>query len=177
MPKKTKMQASIHRSQNCNEGYLFMKRDNIYKWLITGITMTDIAKKLGVSRSWLFDQFNKFEWLNDLRESAKAERSERVNNTLFQLAIGDYITHAKYTTKTTQKDGDGNSVTSTLIEDKKVEHKQDPNLRAMAIYMRQQAALNNRQETNSKISDTISPDEFEYADVETDDLDGGNDAN
>ena len=161
---RTKHKKPGPQNDHTSEDYLLLKREIIYKWLCNGVTMTNIAKKLGVSRSWLFDMFKKTEWLDDLRKQAAAERYEKVHNTLFQLAVGDYITKSKHTRKTTQVDGEGNKVSSTVIEDNTIEHEGDPNMRAMSIYMRTEN-ITNKPEDNIKINDTITPEDFEYVDV------------
>lgn len=150
-------------AQNTTIEHLLASKDKIYKWLCVGKTMTDIAKKLGVSRSWLFEMFAKHPVLDELRNSARAERYEHIHNTLYQLAIGNYKAYNKHTTKTTTTDNEGTVSTNTVVEENTHEHVADPNLRAMAIYMRTEHIMPKVDE--GKIQDSITPDDFEYVDV------------
>lgn len=148
---------------NCSLEHMAASKEKIYKWLCMGKSMTDIAKKLGVSRSWLFDIFAKTPWLDALRKDAQAERYEHIHNTLYQLAIGNYKAYNKHTTTTTTTDNEGTISTNTVVEENTHEHRDDPNLRAMAIYMRTENIM--PKANDSRISDTITPDDFEYVDV------------
>lgn len=156
---------------NTDINHLLANKEKIYKYLCKGMSMDNIAKKLGVSRSWLFDQFNKYEWLDELRKSAKAERWEHIHNTMYQLAIGDYRTYAKHTTKTTATDNEGVTSTNTVVEENTIEHRKDPNLRALGIYMRSENLL--PKENDTRIVDSLDDGEYIYVDVAEDGSDEG----
>ena len=74
------------KSNHANLPYLLSRATAVHKWLVDGYTFSDIAKKLGVSRSWLFEQMKSNPELDELRKDALAERSENINNTFTQAA-------------------------------------------------------------------------------------------
>lgn len=153
--------------------YALSKKNMIYKWLMQGLTLADVAEKLGVSRSWFFDALKSSPELNAIKEEAFADRRERVNNTLYSLAIGTYTSKVKHTnkTKTTDKVGD-KEVTKVQEYTKEdvYEHTNDPNLKALALIVHQmemQAASG--AEDCANIDDTLDmPEDFVYADVAID---------
>lgn len=144
--------------------YLFMKKNLIFKWIANGITMTEVAHKLKVSRSWMLDMFNIYEDLDKMRKEALIERKERIHATLYSMAVGNYTTESTHTTKVTRTDGEGNSSVDTIVEEDRHEHRNDPSLRALSIYMRTEN-LKNQNPDASKILDSFEPSSFEYVDV------------
>lgn len=155
------------KSPNATTEYLILKSKNIYMWLVSGHTFSDIAKRLGVSRSWLFEQFKSNPQLDELRKSALAERAEAVNNTLYNLAIGNYTTRTVHTKTVTTTESGTSKTVSTTTEDR-FEHIADPNLAALGMLTRQMAATNARAEGTAEIDDTISEadvEKFTYVDV------------
>ena len=108
------MRGRSKHKKGTNLDYVLSKKNLIYKWIMQGLTISDVAEKLGVSRSWLFDAFKSCAELNEVKESAFDDRRERVNNTLYKLALGTYTSRVKHTNKTTHtekvgdKDSNGN---------------------------------------------------------------------
>ena len=149
---------------NATVEYLVLKKNQIFRWLASGKTMTEVAEKLHVSRSWLFSMFNAYEDLDRLRKDAYESRRAQVQATLFMLAVGNYTTQSKSTVKTTKSDGEGNTTVNTTVEERTDEHVNDPNLRALGIYMRSEN-LKNQGNDQARIMDTIEPADYEYVDV------------
>ena len=156
------------KSPNANTSYLLSRSKAIYQWIVTGYTMTDIAKKLKVSRSWLFEQFNENKELNELRQSAYAARKEAIENTLYRLATGNYKTTVIHTQTITTKKGNEDAQTVSVTTEDIFEHIDNPNMTALGIIQRTMAMNNIASEEDNTIEDTISPideNSFSYVDV------------
>lgn len=156
------------KSPNANTSYLLSRSKNIFNWIVNGFTMTDIAKKLKVSRSWLFEQFKANEELDNLRKSAYAAREEAINNTLYKLATGNYTTRVVHTQTVTTKSGSDEAKTVTITTEDIYEHSEDPNMSAIGVLSRTMAMRKTNDETRPVISDTITDDDinnFTFCDV------------
>lgn len=177
MRKNTTKKASPKgkKSQTTTLDYLLKKKNMIYKWIVQGLTIADVAEKLYVSRSWLFEMFKANQELNDIKNQAFEDRRDRLENTIYQMALGNYKTRvrkSKTTKATTSKlDSNGKVVsteTSDVVtehSDETVEHINDPNLRAIAIIKRQEG-ITKAEDTAATIDDTIGTDpEMTFVDV------------
>lgn len=165
------MRGRTKHKKGTNLDYVLSKKNLIYKWIMQGLTISDVAEKLGVSRSWLFDAFKSCAELNEVKESAFDDRRERVNNTLYKLALGTYTSRVKHTNKTThtEKVGDKDevSVTETTRKEDVFEHVDDPNLKAMALIVKQMELQGGLSKAENTIEDTLElPEDYVYTDVE-----------
>lgn len=155
------------KSNHANLPYLLSRATSVHKWLVDGYTFSDIAKKLGVSRSWLFEQMKSNPELDELRKDALAERSENINNTLYRLATGNYKTRVLHTKSVTVTE-DGNSRTIVTTTEDVLEHEDDPNMSALGMLTRQMSASQAASAAEPTIDDTITEvdaDKFSYVDV------------
>ena len=165
------MRSRSKHKKGTNLDYVLSKKNLIYKWIMQGLTISDVAEKLGVSRSWLFDAFKSCAELNEVKESAFDDRRERVNNTLYKLALGTYTSRVKHTNKTThtEKVGDKEEVSVTEVTRKEdvFEHVDDPNLKAMALIVKQMELQGGLSKAENTIEDTLTlPEDYVYTDVE-----------
>ena len=168
--------AKNSKSPNANIQYLLKKKNLIYKWIVNGLTISDVAAKLGVSRSWLFEAFKSNAEIAAVRDEAYNDRREKLSCTLYQMALGNYKTRVRRT-KTTKsettiykEDGtiDKTVTSDTVVEhsDDIIEHINDPNLKAMSMILRHEAE-NQAEEKQNIIEDTISDvEDLTYIDVE-----------
>lgn len=155
--------------------YALSKKNMIYKWLMQGLTLADVAEKLGVSRSWFFSALKSCPDLNAVKEEAFADRRERINNTLYSLAIGNYTSKIKHTnkTRTIDKVGDKDAVSrvQSCTKEDIYEHVGDPNIKALSLIVHQmemQDCIGSN--AINEINDTLNlPEDFVYADVSEDD--------
>ena len=167
---------SKKKSPNATIEYLLKKKNLIYKWIVNGLTMSDIADKLSVSRSWLFEAFKKSDELKALKEEAFSSRREKLSCTLYQMAFGNYKTKVRHTnTKKSSverydKSGkllnrEDSDVVTTHTEDI-IEHIDDPNLKAISLLLNRegiQSETIGAQEITDTITDTS---DFDFVDVE-----------
>ena len=165
------MRSRSKHKKGTNLDYVLSKKNLIYKWIMQGLTISDVAEKLGVSRSWLFDAFKSCAELNEVKESAFDDRRERINNTLYKLALGTYTSRVKHTNKTThtEKVGDKEEVSVTEVTRKEdvFEHVDDPNLKAMALIVKQMELQGGLSKAENTIEDTLTlPEDYVYTDVE-----------
>lgn len=167
------------KSPNATIEYVIKKKNLIYKWIYSGLTISDVANKLGVSRSWLFEVFKNNTELAELKEQAYADRREKLENTLYQMALGNYKTRVKRTTtisKVTKRIDTSGKITSTEYSDvitesseDIIEHIDDPNFKAITLLMNREGTTKS-QEVHNEIEDTIKePNEMTFVDVEKED--------
>lgn len=151
---------------NANAEFILANRDKFYKWIVQGLTYDQIAPKLGVSRSWLFNITNADPRIKQIKEEARAERRELVHNTLFQLAIGNYKTETRHSNTVKQTNNQGDVITSKTDETNVVEHINDPNMRALSIFIRNDNLAQSNEEARIRDSlDEDYEDEYTYVDV------------
>lgn len=167
---------SKKKSPNATIGYLLKKKNLIYKWIVNGLTMSDIADKLSVSRSWLFEAFKKSDELKTLKEEAFSARREKLSCTLYQMAFGNYKTRVRHTNikkssvESYDKAGklikrEDSDVVTTHTEDV-IEHIDDPNLKAISLLLGKEG-INSEPISEQEITDTITDtSDFEFIDVE-----------
>ena len=167
------------KSPNATVDYVIKKKNLVYKWIYNGLTISDVANKLGVSRSWLFEVFKNNDELAELKEQAYADRREKLENTLYQMALGNYKTKVRRTTtvsKITKRIDKSGKTTSTEYSDvitesseDIIEHVDDPNFKAITLLMNREG-IKAVQDIPSTIEDTIEePDKMTFIDVEKDD--------
>ena len=177
--KNNKKPKGTTKSHNATVDYVIKKKNLVYKWIYNGLTIADVANKLGVSRSWLFEVFKNNDELAELKEQAYADRREKLENTLYQMALGNYKTRVRRTTtvsKITKKIDKSGKTTSTEYSDvitesseDIIEHVDDPNFKAITLLMNREG-IKAVQDVPSTIEDTIeAPDKMTFIDVEKDD--------
>lgn len=173
--KKKKTTISMGYTSDENIDIIMQKADIIYKRIMKGDTIAEVAAYLGVSRSWLFDAFKKSEDLNAIKEAAFADRREKISTNLYKLALGDYETkvrHRKTTRRTTvAKDDSGHEVISEgpkVIETSEnvIEHRHDPSLKAIAMVLGRDKGK--ADDDLIELDDSImnESDDYEYVDVD-----------
>ena len=158
------------KSQNATTDYLLSKKNLIYKWIVSGLTIGDVAEKLGVSRSWLFEQFASVEELNAVKTSAFDARREKLSNNIYKLALGTYKTTVKTRNKSTVIDDSGESETKTIISEETVEHIDDSHYKALvfALSMTESDKTKTIEDKVSIVDDVCEINSgFEYCDVES----------
>lgn len=176
--KKNNKPKGTTKSPNATIDYVIKKKNLIYKWIYNGLTISDVANKLGVSRSWLFEVFKNNPELAELKEQAYMDRRERLENTLYQMALGNYKTKVRRTTtvsKITKRiDKSGKTVSTeysdviTESSEDIIEHVDDPNFKAITLIMNREG-IKAQQDIPSTIEDTIEePVEMTFIDVEKD---------
>lgn len=176
--KKSNKPKGTAKSPNATIDYVIKKRNLIYKWIYNGLTISDVANKLGVSRSWLFEVFKNNPELAELKEQAYMDRREKLENTLYQMALGNYKTKVRRTTtvsKITKRiDKSGKTVSTeysdviTESSEDIIEHVDDPNFKAITLIMNREG-IKSQQDIPSTIEDTIeAPVEMTFIDVEKD---------
>lgn len=167
------------KSPNATIDYVIKKKNLIYKWIYNGLTISDVANKLGVSRSWLFEVFKNNTELSELKEQAYADRREKLENTLYQMALGNYKTKVRRTTtvsKITKRiDKNGKTISTehsdviTESSEDIIEHVDDPNFKAITLLINREGTTK-LQEVHNEIEDTIKePSEMTFVDVEKED--------
>ena len=177
--KNNKKSKGTTKSPNATVDYVIKKKNLVYKWIYNGLTIADVANKLGVSRSWLFEVFKNNDELAELKEQAYADRREKLENTIYQMALGNYKTKVRRTTtvsKITKKIDKSGKTLSTEYSDvitesseDIIEHVDDPNFKAITLLMNREG-IKAVQDVPSTIEDTIEePDKMTFIDVEKDD--------
>lgn len=166
------------KSPNATIAYLLKKKTYIYRWIVSGLTIADVASKLGVSRSWLFEAFKENAELAAIRDDAYADRRDKLSSTLFQMALGNYTTRVRHTKTTkgtvTSYDDKGNVIKTDTVDtvvtntDDTIQHIGDPNLKAITLIMNQMGNKDNKEQENV-IEDTLDCNtDFTFADVAQD---------
>lgn len=176
-PNTTKKRAnskSIKRKNNhATIPYVLSRSEDIYDMISNNYTIAEVAKELGVSRSWLFEVFKSTPSLNKIKEDAFAARMETIRSNLFKRASGNYTTTCIRTTtnsiRTTSKTEDGSEI---VTESDKVtervedvyEHIDDPDIKAIGMLLKFAPAP---PEEMPSIDDTITDaDAYTFVDVE-----------
>lgn len=126
--------------------------EQITNWAAKGLTHTEIAESMGISRETLYQWINKFADVSDAIKKGRKLSVQAIENKFFQTAFGEVYEEIEVIEEKTILDTNGKE--HKIVDKKTTKRKMPPNVTAQIFYLKNHAGYSDKPKGFEDIEDS-----------------------